>query len=89
MGDSELKQLPSLLGYLNIEELQKVLLQSIGAGSLSAFVLAIFVAILENMDKVYIGPSGALVISLCSALAAVLRGRAVGRKMLRLGERTH
>lgn len=89
MGDSEMKQLPSLLGYLNIEELQKVLLQSIGAGSLSAFVLAIFVAILENMDKVYIGPSGALVISLCSALAAVLRGRAVGRKMLRLGERTH
>lgn len=89
MGDNEMKQLPSLLGYLNIEELQKVLLQSIGAGSFSAIFMAILIAILENMDKVYIGPSGAMVIALCSALAAVLRGRAVGRKMLRLGERTH
>lgn len=89
MGEEELKGLPSIQGYLNLQELSNLLMQSVGAGSFSALLMTVLVYVLEHMDKVYIGPSGALVISMCSALAAVLRGRSVGRKMLRLGERTH
>ncbi len=85
MSDDKLKQLPSVQGYLNLAELKSALLNALGAGSLSALVLTVVAVLLENASKIYVGPSAAIVISVCSAAAAMLRAHQVGLKYLKEG----
>ena len=86
MSEDELKQLPSLQGYINIEELKSTLLRALGTGSFSALGLTLLAVLLENAQKIYVGPSAAIVIAICSSAAALLRARSVGMKYLQAGE---
>lgn len=86
MSNDELKALPPRQGYLNFDELKSTLLHGLGAGSLTAFGLSLSVLILDNMSKIYIGPSAAIVISAASAIAAILRSFQAGVKYLHEGD---
>jgi len=86
MSEDELKNLPSLQGYINVEELKSTLLKAFGAGSASALILTVLTVLLENVSKIYAGPSAAIVISLASAAAALLKAYRVGMKYLQEGE---
>jgi hypothetical protein len=86
MSEDELKNLPSLQGYINVEELKSTLLKAFGAGSASALILTVLTVLLENASKIYAGPSAAIVISLASAAAALLKAYRVGMKYLQEGE---
>ncbi len=86
MSDDDLKGLPSVYGYLNIQELSKTLLNALQVGSFSAFALTLLTVILDNANAIYVGPKAALVISIASMLATVLRARQVGSRYLHEGE---
>jgi hypothetical protein len=86
MSNDELKQLPSMQGYVNLEELQSTLLHALGTGSFSALGFTILAVLLENAQKIYVGPSAAIVIAICSSAAALIRARSVGMKYLQSGE---
>ena len=86
MSEDELKNLPSLQGYINVEELKSTLLKAFGTGSVSALILTVLTVLLENASKIYAGPSAAIVISLASAAAALLKAYQVGMKYLQEGE---
>jgi hypothetical protein len=86
MSEDELKDLPSLQGYINIEELKLTLLRAFGTGSVSALLLTMLTVLLENLSKIYVGPAAAIVISVASALAALLKAHQVGMKYLREGQ---
>jgi hypothetical protein len=86
MSEDELKDLPSLQGYINIEELKLTLLRAFGTGSFSALILTMLTVLLENFGKIYVGPAAAIVISVASALAALLKAHQVGMKYLQEGQ---
>lgn len=86
MSDDELKGLPSVQGYLNVQELMNTLLKAFGVGSFSAFALTVLTVILDNANAIYVGPKAALVISIASMVAAMLKARQVGSKYLHEGE---
>lgn len=86
MSGDELKSLPSVQGYINVEELKSTLLKAFGTGSISALILTLLTVVLENLSKIYVGPAAAVVISVASALAALLKARQVGMKYLQEGE---
>lgn len=86
MSGDELKSLPSVQGYINVEELKSTLLKAFGTGSISALILTLLTVTLENLSKIYVGPAAAVVISVASALAALLKARQVGMKYLQEGE---
>jgi hypothetical protein len=86
MSEDELNNLPSLHGYINVEELKSTLLKAFGTGSVSALILTLLTVILENLSKIYVGPAAAVVISVASALAALLKAHQVGMKYLQEGE---
>jgi len=86
MSGDKLKSLPSVQGYINVEELKSTLLKAFGTGSISALILTLLTVILENLSKIYVGPAAAVVISVASALAALLKAHQVGMKYLQEGE---
>lgn len=86
MSNEELKRLPSLQGYLNLAELKAVVLKALGAGSITALMLSVITILLENAGTIYVGPGAAIVVSLASTLAALLRARQAGIKFMREGE---
>jgi hypothetical protein len=86
MSEDELKNLPSLQGYINIEELKSTLLKAFGTGSVSALILTILTVILENLGRIYVGPAATIVISVASALAALIKAHQVGMKYLQEGK---
>jgi len=86
MSEDDLKGLPSVHGYLNIQELSNTLLKALGVGSFSAFALTLLTVILDNANAIYVGPKAALVISIASMVAAMLKARQVGSRYLHEGE---
>jgi hypothetical protein len=86
MSEDELNSLPSLQGYINFEELKSTLLKAFGTGSASALLLTVLTVLLENFSKIYVGPAAAIVISVASALAALIKAHQVGMKYLQEGE---
>lgn len=86
MSGDELKSLPSVQGYINVDELKSTLLKAFGTGSISALILTLLTVVLENLSKIYVGPAAAVVISVASALAALLKAHQVGMKYLQEGE---
>jgi hypothetical protein len=85
MGNDKLRAMPSLEGYINVEELKLTLLKAFGTGSMSALLLTVLAFLLENISKIYVGPASAIIISIASAIAAMLKARQVGMKYLQEG----
>lgn len=86
MSTDQLKRLPSLQGYLNLSELKTITLKALGAGSITALLLSVLTILLENAGTIYVGPGAAIVVSLASTLAALLRARQAGIKFMQEGE---
>ena len=66
--------MPSIQSYLNYKEALKILLRTVGAGSAMQLLLMILAAILNNADKIYVGPGQALVVMICTTLASAIVG---------------
>lgn len=64
----------SVQDYINGDEAKKILLRTVGAGSLTQLVLMVAVAMLNGAGAWYTGPGAAMVIMACSTLASALAG---------------
>lgn len=82
------KTLPSVEGYLNVPEIQRVILATLGATTITQFALEILNALIANAGTIYTGPNPEIVVPILSALAGLLTARKIGSKFLRDGVRT-
>ena len=86
MSDDKLKELPSIQGYINFDELKQALLRGFGQASLMGLASYLVILLGESAHLWYTGPASAVVISLLTMVAAYLRSKEIGVKLLKEGE---
>lgn len=75
----------SLQDYINYSEALKILLRTVGVGSLTQLVLMIAAAMLNGAGVWYVGPGQAAVVLICSTLASAITGIATTVKYINQG----
>lgn len=85
MNDDQLNNLPSIQGYFNWVELRRIVLATVGATTFTEIGLRLLQDLLSNADKIYIGPSGSVVLPILSILAGLLTARRMGKKYAQTG----
>jgi hypothetical protein len=86
MSEEELKNLPSIQGYVNLDELKQALLRGFGQASLMGFASYVVIIVGESAHLWYTGPAAATVVSILTMIAAYLRSSKIGIKLLKEGE---
>lgn len=89
MSDDEIKRfasLPSVSGYINLEELKKTILAAFGWSSFGSAAVILAVLIGETVHVWYVGPYAPIVIMAASQIAGMLRARYLGTKFLVQGQ---
>ena len=79
------KNLPSIQGYFNWDELRRIVLATIGATTFTEIGLRLLQELLTNADRIYIGPSDSVVVPILSILAGLLTARRFGKKYAQHG----
>ena len=85
MGDNEMKQLPSIQGYFNWDELRRIVLATLGATTFTEIGLRLLQDLLANAEHIYVGPNSSVVLPILSILAGLLTARRLGRKYAMTG----
>lgn len=75
----------SVQDYINYTEALKILLRTVGAGSLTQLVLMVAAAILNGAGTIYVGPGQAAVVLICSTIASAITGIATTVKYINQG----
>lgn len=75
----------SVQDYINYREALKILLRTVGAGSLTQLVLMVAAALLNGAGVWYVGPGQAAVVLICSTLASAITGIATTVKYINEG----
>jgi hypothetical protein len=78
--------MPSYLNYINAAEAKKIILNTVGVGSLTQLGLTLLLALLNHAGQIYTGPSQALVVLICTTAAASLTGYVSTKTYLKTGE---
>lgn len=86
MGEEELNNLPSVQGYINWDELTRVLLNGVGQTTLWGFATMVVVALGESAHMWYTGPAGPTVIFVLTSIAAYMRSKALAKKFIQEGD---
>lgn len=86
MGEDQLKELPPIQGYVNLQELRAIALKTLGASSFLNIFLLVVVGMFSEAHKWYIGPGAAIVIPVLTMIASMIQARIVSLKYLKDGE---
>lgn len=86
MSEDQLKELPPIQGYVNLQELQAIALRTLGASSFLNIFLLVVVGMFSEAHKWYIGPGAAVVIPVMTMIASMIQARIVSLKYLKDGD---
>lgn len=85
MSNDKLKELPSIQGYINWQEMATVLLQGFGQPSILGLIVFALSLLAESASRWYTGPQAAAVIAVFTTLAAFLRTKTIAEKLIKEG----
>lgn len=86
MSEDQLKELPPIQGYVNLQELRAIALKTLGASSFLNILLLVIVGMFSEAHKWYIGPGAAIVIPVMTMIASMIQAQIVGMRYLKYGE---
>lgn len=80
-----IEDMPSIQGYINWEELVRVLLEGVGQTTLFGLFAALMMSLGDSVDAWYTGPAGPTVIFVFTSIATFLRTKSLARKLMSEG----
>ena len=85
MSEDDLREVPTIQGYLNFSELQSAILRGLGTQSFVALAIALGLALLDSINLIYTGPQAALIVWLASSIAGYLRSMKTAKSLFASG----